>query len=445
MRYVSTRGESPSAAFAEVLLRGLAPDGGLYAPERWPRLSPAASATPYASRLQETLDAFAGPLASGVAQQAVAGFRHPDIAPLKRLSADLYLLELFHGPTLAFKDLAMQAMAPLLERALVARGETLLLLTATSGDTGAAAVHAFAGSSRIRLCVLHPAGRVSPVQRRQMTTCTADNVLNLAIQGDFDDCQRLVKALLRGRSGRSSVNSINWGRLAGQIPYYFDRSAQVAGGPSRCVIPTGNFGDAFSGWAARACGAPVGSILAAVNRNDTLALALREGVLLRQPAQATPSVSMDVSLPSNLERLVFEAADRQPEAVRNVFAMLDAEGRVTLPPALLSRLRQEVTAVSCDDEAMAAAMRRARAEYGEIVCPHTAVGLAAHWAAPHAGPSIVLATAHPAKFPEAVSSALGEAPAMPDPLRALFDLPERCETLPPEEREVEAALLRRFG
>lgn len=440
MHYVSTRGDSPPAAFDDVLLRGIAPGGGLYMPQHWPELAPAQAGRPYALRLQETLSAFAGPLAEGIAAAALQRFTHPDIAPLKQLGPDLYLLELFHGPTLAFKDLAMQVMAPLLERALAARGERLLLLTATSGDTGAAAVQAFQGSARIGLCVLHPMGRISEVQRRQMTTCTAENVRNIAITGDFDDCQRLVKALLRAAPGRSSVNSINWGRLAGQIPYFYDHAAGVAGGPARVVVPTGNFGDAFSGWAARACGAPIGPILAAVNRNDTLAVALREGVLLRRPAWATPSVSMDVSLPSNLERLLFEAAGRDPAPLRTLFENLETQGRAEIPAPLLGALRQQAAAVSIDDAAMAAAMRRARDAFGEIVCPHTAVALAAHWAEPYAGPSIVLATAHPAKFPDAVQTALGAAPPRPPALEALFALPERLEVAPPDPAAVERLL-----
>jgi len=445
MRYLSTRGGVAPASFAEVLLRGLAPDGGLYVPEQWPTLAPADPNRPYAERLQEVLSAFAGPLAEGAAELALQRFAHPDIAPIQALGPDLALMELFHGPTWAFKDLAMQAMAPLLERALAERGERLLLLTATSGDTGAAAVQAFAGSARIRLCVLHPRGRVSEVQRRQMTTCAADNVLNIAITGDFDDCQRLVKGLLRAAPGRSSVNSINWARLAGQIAYFCDTPARLGTAP-RCVVPTGNFGDAFSGWAARACGAPIGPILAAVNRNDTLAIALREGVLLRQPARATPSVSMDVSLPSNLERLLFEAAGRDPEPVRALFAALEAEGAARIPPPLLQALRAQAEAVSIDDAAMAAAMRRARADHGVVVCPHTAVGLAAHWAQPYAGPTLALATAHPAKFPEAVRPILQEEPPRPVGFaESLFAQPERVIELPADAASVEALLRSRFG
>lgn len=444
MRYVSTRG-GPAIGFEEALLRGLAPDGGLYAPEAWPRLSPADPARPYAQRLAETLAAFGAVEAEAAAARATARFAHPEIAPLRQLGPDLWLLELFHGPTAAFKDLAMQAMAPLLEAALAARGERLLLLTATSGDTGAAAVQAFAGAAGIQLCVLHPEGRISPVQRRQMTTVAADNVLNLAIEGDFDDCQRLVKTLLespRLRAGAlvSSVNSINWGRLAGQIPHYVDHAAR-AGDNARFVVPTGNFGDAFAGWAARACGAPLGPILAAVNRNDALVAALERGELRRRAAVATPSVSMDVGLPSNLERLVFEAAGRDPAPVRDAFEALAREGAAQLPPELVAALRAEVSARCIKDAPAAAAMRRAWEAFGLVVCPHTAVGLAAHWAAPYPGPSVVLATAHPAKFPETVEAVLGFAPETPASLTEFAERAERCQTLPADAAAVEAAAL----
>lgn len=453
MQYLSTRGTSAPASFSDSLLRGLAPDDGLYLPETWPRLDEAAIAraagAPYADTAAEVLALFAGesfpqPVLAAASRSAAAGFDHPAVTPLIQLGPDLWLLELFHGPTGAFKDLAMQLMGPLSSAALAERGERLLLLTATSGDTGAAAVHAFAGTEGVELVVLHPLGRVSPVQRLQMTTFTAPNVLNLAVRGDFDDCQRLLKALLaddslRRRSRVSSVNSINWGRLAGQIPYYLKAAAALGrtGRPVRFVAPTGNFGDAFAGWAARRMGAPVGSLVAAVNRNDALARALDEGRYTRSPAMPTASVSMDVQAPSNFERLVFEASGRDAPRTRRLLETFEREGGVDLEPDLLAALRAEVSAVSIDDARTAAEIDRAWRSYGRVICPHTAVALAAaRDLEPYDGPTVVLATAHPAKFPESVTAALGFEPPEPGAFAALRDRPERVTTV---EADVEAA------
>lgn len=328
-RYVSTRGSSPVADFAEALLRGMAPDGGLYMPAQWPKLTSAnwAAGLAYSDMALAAMQPFIGPaLPEGALDRAlgrlIAGFAPPEVTPLVQLEDGLWLLELFHGPTAAFKDLAMQLAAALSAEALQTFGERLTLVTATSGDTGAAAVAAFANQPRIRLVVLHPHERVSPVQRRQMTTIEADNVLNLAVRGDFDDCQRLVKALLADESLRaqgrfSSVNSINWARLAGQIPYYLSAVSQLAAaGETRApvfVVPTGNFGDAFAGIAASRMGLPTRGFVAAVNANDALARAINEGVYARRAAVETASVSMDVQAPSNFERLVYEASGRDAD------------------------------------------------------------------------------------------------------------------------------------
>lgn len=450
MRYISTRGGIEAASFEDCLLRGLAADGGLYMPQSWPALPQSDASIPYAERLITTLSQFgAGPISSlaPLAARALAGFRHPDIAPLRQLDADLYLLELFHGPTAAFKDLAMQAIAQVLDEVLARRDEHLLLLTATSGDTGAAAVQAFAGSRRVRLMTLHPKGKISPVQRRQMTTCAAPNIVNLAIAGDFDDCQRVVKALLgqvRARDGWriSSVNSINWGRLAAQIPYFLHASACMENKAARFIVPTGNFGDAFSGWAARACGARIGSLVAAVNRNDSLAQTFASGIMRHQKTIATPSVSMDVQAPSNLERLVFEAAGRDSVPVCAAFEALAADGRAALPQPIVHRLRMEMQAVSINDDAAAEAMLHAYQVYGEMVCPHTAVGLAAARARGVDGPTIVLATAHPAKFPDSIMQVLGVVPALPLALQGMEGLPEIAHDCRADVEEVSAWMQR---
>jgi threonine synthase len=444
--YVSTRGEAPEATFAEAILRGIAPDGGLYLPKAWPQASQAEIAAmaelPYADVARPTLGAFAGASLPGraideAARKVETSFAHPQVTPLVELEPGLFMLELFWGPTAAFKDLAMQMMAPMLDAALAERDQRLLLLTATSGDTGAAAVRAFAGAERIRLAVLHPLGRVSPVQRRQMTTVDAPNVLNLAVRGDFDDCQRLVKLILadealRARTQVSSVNSINWGRLAGQIPYYLAAGSRL-GAPARWVVPTGNFGDAFAGWAATRMGLQAGRFTAAVNANDALAQALATGRYTRAATKPTASVSMDVQAPSNFERLVFECSGRDAERTRAFFETFSREGAVAIEPDLLTALRAEVAAVSIDDGRTAEEIRRAWKAYGRVICPHTAVALAAARGLERGeGPLVVLATAHPAKFPEFVGAALGFEPEPPPQILAIGDRPERFETLAPD-------------
>lgn len=444
--YLSSRGGAPAASFEEALLSGLAPDGGLYAPSAWPDLAAAAApGLAYAERVRLTLSAFAGEQAGEEAAGAFGGFHHPEIAPLREIEPGLYLLELFHGPTAAFKDLAMQVMARLVPAALARRGERLLLFTATSGDTGAAAVAAFAGAPGVSLCVLHPKGRVSPIQRRQMTTTGAANVLNLEIAGDFDDCQRLVKTLLADATLKapgvrvSSVNSINWGRLAAQLPYY--QAAAGALGPADYVIPTGNLGDAFAGWAARACGAPMGTLTAAVNDNAFLADALATGRLSRRPAVATPSVSMDVAAPSNLERLVFEAGGRDAARTRALFEAFATQGEAALGEDLRIAVAREMGAVSITADEADAEMRRLYQASGLIVCPHTAVGLAAaRRLPPGPRPRVVLATAHPAKFAEHVTAVLGVAPAPPPSFAAIADAPERFTPLPADYAAVRAAV-----
>ncbi len=454
MRYLSTRGQSPEAAFADVLLDGLAPDGGLYLPTEWPALTPAeiagAGTQPYAETAERVLSLYAGDSLPAAAVKAAAqrmtAFDHPDVTPLVELERGLYLLELFHGPTAAFKDLAMQMMAPLIEAALAAKGERLLLLTATSGDTGAAAAAAFAGAERVKLVVFHPEGRVSPVQRKQMTTLDAPNVIPVAVRGSFDDCQRLVKALLSDptlREGRrvSSVNSINWGRLAGQIPYFLTSAAKTGGAP-RFVVPTGNFGDAFAGIAAKRMGLKTGPMLAALNANDTLWRALETARYEPHPSVETASVSMDVAAPSNFERMMFEAAERDAERTRNFFSTVANRGGAYLPPDILGRLRDEVTAARVDDETTLREIGRAFREYQKVICPHTAVALhAARKLKRSDGPIVVLATAHPAKFPEFVTRALGFEPTAPDRLKAVMDKTERFKVIGPEVSEARAVSL----
>jgi threonine synthase len=449
-RYVSTRGLSPDVDFAEALLRGMAPDGGLYMPQAWPRL-PEHAAHPgrtYAGMAQDAITPFVGgALPPGALERAleklVAAFDHPLTTPLVELEDGLFLLELFHGPTAAFKDLAMQLVAALTDEALAASGERLTLLSATSGDTGAAAVNAFAGKDRVRLVVLHPLDRVSPVQRRQMTTIGADNVLNLAVRGDFDDCQRLVKGLLADEglreAGRlSSVNSINWARLAGQIPYYVSAASQLGGRAATYVVPTGNLGDAFAGVAARKMGLPVAGFVAAVNANDALARAINDGVYARKPAVETASVSMDVQAPSNFERLVYEASGRGPARTRAVFETFAREGSVTLDPDLLNAVRAEIAAASIDEAETREETARAWKSWGRVVDPHTAVALAAARRIDRTqAPVVALSTAHPSKFGGSVSAVLG---FDPDPAPVVARLGDRAERMSVIDADPAAAL-----
>ena len=454
--YVSTRGSSPEVDFADALLAGVAPDGGLYVPKVWPRLPQTPASAGAAALAAAILAPFVGEaLPAGALERATArltdGFLDPQTTPLVEIAPGLFVLELFHGPTAAFKDYAMQMVAVLAEAALAARGERLLLVTATSGDTGAAAVRAFAGVERVELVVLHPLGRVSPVQRLQMTTTGAANVLNLAVRGDFDDCQRLVKAVLADeglRAGRrlSSVNSINWARLAGQIPYYASAARALGDQAAHAtyVVPTGNFGDAFAGWAARRMGLPMGGLVAATNRNDALARALETGVYTRTQAQPTASVSMDVQAPSNFERLVFEASGRDSALTRGLFEDFARDGRVTLPGDLLAALRREVSAVSVSEAETAAEIALTYEQSGRVICPHTAVALhAARRLDRAAGPVVALSTAHPAKFPEAVEAAVGFAPERPPQLEGLEGRAEVFETVEPTLEAVQAAIAAR--
>jgi len=442
MNYIGTRGFVGEKSFAGALLDGLAPDGGLYVPASWPQINEnmadfdlnAAARGDYGALTEKLLTLFGvGVLGAEAARKAAertkAAFLRNGETPLTQLDDGLWLLELWHGPTLAFKDMAMQMMAPLTDAALAQTNQTLTLVTATSGDTGAAAVRAFAGSERVRLVVFHPLGRVSPVQRLQMTTVEAGNVLNVGVAGDFDDCQRMVKQLLgnaalKARGLISSVNSINWGRLLGQVPYYLAAAAASGARHPEFVVPTGNFGDAFAGWAGRRIGGNIGHLHAAVNRNDALAEAINDGHYIRRPAVETASVSMDVQAPSNFERLVFEASGRDAVTTKAFFDTYVQLGAADVSPDLQYALRAEVTASSIDETKTAEAIRHAWDAYGQVICPHTAVALAAalerRSAQKNSSPQIVLATAHPAKFPDFVAGALGFAPKVPEAIQALY-------------------------
>ena len=454
IRYVSTRGSAPALEFGDVLLAGLARDGGLYVPERWPQL-PADQLRRFADRPYDAVAVevmwpfVEGSIERGAFESIVfdaySRFDHPDVAPLRELSPGVHLLELFHGPTLSFKDYALQLVGLLFEHELKARDERVTIVGATSGDTGSAAIDAVKGRDGIDIFMLHPAGRVSEVQRRQMTTVQAPNVHNVAIEGTFDDCQDLVKAMFgdetfRDRHQLSAVNSINWGRILAQVVYYV-KTAAALGAPDRGVafsVPTGNFGNVFAAWVARSMGVPITSLIVGSNENDILTRFLDTGVMEMQEVVATTSPAMDIQVSSNFERLLFELLGRDGEEVADRMFRFRDEGRMGLND-VLGQMREVFRGARIDDAAVARVIKATYERSGQIVDPHTAVGLGAG-ALLHDDPTtplVCVSTAHPAKFPDAVEDALGIRPPMPPSLVGLFDLEERCVTLPNDLAAVE--------
>jgi threonine synthase len=448
MLYVSTRGESPAISFNDALLAGLARDGGLYVPERWPELPRETIAgfrgKPYAQVAFEVIRPFtAGSFQetdlARMIGEAYAAFDHPEVAPLVEIGAGEYLCELFHGPTLAFKDVAMQLLARMMDHVLAERDERVTIVGATSGDTGGAAVEAFRGRDRADMIILFPHGRVSDVQRRMMTTATEANIHTVAIDGTFDDCQAIVKALFndhafRDRVRMSGINSINWARIVAQIVYYFT-AAVALGAPERALrfaVPTGNFGDVFAGYAATRMGLPVEKLIVATNVNDILARTLATGAYEPRGVVATASPAMDIQVSSNFERLLFEAYGRNPLAVRGLMAELAANKRFELSAEALGEIRKSFSADRADEAETAETIKALYSERGYVLDPHSAVGVAVARKLKNEGasPLVTLATAHPAKFPDAVQAAIGVRPELPPRLADLLDRPERIARLP---------------
>ena len=448
MKFISTRGSAPALSFEGALLAALANDGGLFMPEVWPRLQPdeiaALAGLDYADAAYRVMAPFleGDPCLADleeVLSEAYDGFHHPAIAPLSQIGPNSFILELFHGPTLAFKDLAMQVVSRFMNRALRRRGQRATVVGATSGDTGAAAIEAFRGLDAIDVFILHPKGRVSDVQRRQMTTATEANIHNVAVEGTFDDCQSIVKALfgnqeLNKKLCLTGINSINFARILAQIGYYFT-SAVTLGAPYRPVaftVPTGNFGDVFAGYAARAMGLPVQRLVIATNLNDSLTRAFASGTYEPQGVIATASPSMDIQLASNFERLLFELAGRDASRVRNLMEDLRRQGSFQLSQGEYGQLRDLFSAHSAGEDVTEMTIRGVFEETGMVVDPHTAVGIAASQQEPVLGttPMVVLSTAHPAKFPDAVKRAIGVEPAQPDRLTLKLGSEERCTVLP---------------
>jgi len=459
MQHVSTRGEAPPLGFAEAMLVGLARDGGLYVPESWPRLEPktiaAFAGRPYAEVALEIIRCFAGdsiaePELARMVRDAYGTFRHPAVAPLVQLNVNTFMLELHHGPTLAFKDLAMQLLARLMDHVLAARGERRTIAVATSGDTGGAAVEAFRDCNQVDLVALFPHNRISDVQRRMMTTAASANINAVAIDGTFDDCQAIVKGLFnhndfRERVRLSGVNSINWARIVAQVVYYFT-AAVALGAPARKVaftVPTGNFGDIFAGYVAQRMGLPIERLMIATNVNDILSRTLATGTYALHDVVATTSPSMDIQVSSNFERLLFDAYGRDGSAVRALMGSLSQSRRFTLSGTALAEIRTLFTADRAGEDEVSATIRAIKRETGNLIDPHTAVGVAVAEKQQRdpAVPMVVLSTAHPAKFPDAVEAACGTRPALPDWLADLDKRPERVTVLPADQSAVERFVL----
>lgn len=463
MKYVSTRGRAPVLGFSDAVLTGLANDGGLYLPETWPQVSPevieAMADGDYVIAASMVIQPFLDSELSTAELErhlmmlnaAYETFRHPSVTPIVEIGPNHYLLELFHGPTLAFKDVAMQFLARLMDDILAARDQRATIVGATSGDTGSAAIEAFRGRDNIDIFILHPEGRTSEVQRRQMTTVMDANVHNIALRGTFDDCQNIVKGLFnnlafRERVKLSGVNSINWGRIVAQIVYYF-KAAAVLGAPRRKVaftVPTGNFGDIFAGYAAKRMGLPIHKLLIATNENDILRRALETGRYETTAVVETSSPSMDIQVSSNFERLLFEALGRDAEALRGLMSGLSQSGAFAIPATALEAIRADFYAATTDEQATRAAIADTLDRCGYLLDPHSAVGVSVGRRFVAGGiPMVTLATAHPAKFPAAVKAATGIEPPLPVWLADLNSRPERFDVLGNDQGGIEAYILER--
>ncbi|WP_207458592.1 threonine synthase [Azospirillum sp. SYSU D00513] len=450
MRYVSTRGTAPVLGFEDVLLAGLARDGGLYVPQEWPRFSAdeirAMRGLPYSEiAVRVMLPFLGGAIAEdefrAIVRDAYASFDHNAVTPLVQLDQKTFVLELFHGPTLAFKDVALQLLGRLFDHVLAKRGERVTIVGATSGDTGSAAIEACRDRENVDIFILHPKGRTSEVQRRQMTSVLSGNVHNIALDGTFDDCQDIVKAMFndgpfRDRIGLSAVNSINWARIMAQIVYYFT-AAVALGAPDRKVaftVPTGNFGNVYAAYGARAMGLPVEKLVVGSNANDILARFFQSGTMSMVPVMPTSSPSMDIQISSNFERLLFDLLGRDGAKVVEAMNRFRAEGRFTVSDGQLAEALTVFAGHRVDEAGTMATIEQTWRECVYLVDPHTAVGVASAAAAlPSLSPDVamvVLATAHPAKFPDAVEKATGHRPELPPRLSDLYVREERLTDLP---------------
>ena len=454
MHYISTRGKAPKLGFSDVTLEGLASDGGLYLPESWPTLDTKQiqqlRGLSYPDLATEILHRFCGEdlskeVVAALTKEAYSSYSHRAIAPLKQLDTSLFVMELFHGPTLAFKDFALQFLGKLFNYLLSQRGENCTIIGATSGDTGSAAIHAVRGLDAVTLYMLHPDGRISDVQRKQMTTVLDANIHNLAVNGTFDDCQNLVKAMFndvefRGRHNLSAVNSINWARIAAQVVYYF-RAALELGAPGQPVnfsVPTGNFGNVLAGYVAKQMGLPINRLIIGSNSNDILTRFFESGKMEQKGVSPTLSPSMDIQISSNFERYLFELLDRDASKIRDLMHEFGREGRFEISSADLSRANQLFAAHRLSDEETSKEISRVYEETGEIMDPHSVIGVAAARMHGQSGiPTIVLGTAHPAKFAEAVTTATGVQVELPPAARKIMQGEEKVQKISNDLEQVQ--------
>ncbi len=446
MTYASSRGTAPELDFTDVLLTGLAEDGGLYVPQEWPIVNQDEIAALRGFTYPDVAFRVTWPYVAGAIHEdeyaailtdAYRDFNHPAVAPIWQMADDVWLMELFHGPTLAFKDYALQVVGRLFDHVLTRRGTRATILGATSGDTGSAAIAACVNRAALDIVILHPKGRCSEIQRRQMTTIQADNVHNIAIDGSFDDCQDIVKILFadsdfRNQMALAAVNSINWARIMVQIVYYA-RAVSYLGGPDRPVgfaVPTGNFGNIYAGYCARKMGFPVAELIAGSNRNDILARYFESGELRITDVIHTLSPSMDIQISSNFERLIYDLVDRNGAEVARLMSDFRRDGFMCFDPALWERSLEIFQGFRADDHRTLAVIAEIYARTGSILDPHTAIGVAAAQTRRCDAPVVGLATAHPAKFSQAIFQALGQNPNPPETLKKAIEGEEHYVHLP---------------
>ena len=456
MRYVSTRGAAPVLEFEDAVLAGLARDGGLYVPEEWPQFSAAQlramRSLSYADIAFQIMQLFVDGAIDDASLKTLIddsynSFSHDAVAPLQQLDSNLFLLELFHGPTLAFKDFALQVLGRLFDYILAWRGDRITIVGATSGDTGSAAIEACRGREAIEIFILHPKGRVSDIQRCQMTTVQESNVHNIAIEGTFDDCQDLVKEMFndeafRSQQNLSAVNSINWARIMAQVVYYVS-SALSLGAPDRSIayaVPTGNFGDIFAGYVASRIGLPIERLIIGTNTNDILTRFMETGTMDAREVVPSLSPAMDIQVSSNFERLLFDLYGRDGRVISQVMTGFRESGSMTVTSDVLEKARELFSAARLDDDGIKAQIAATYKNSGMIVDPHTATGIHAATASAldPSVPVVALSTAHPAKFPDAVEAAIGLRPSLPAGLVDLLERPERLDTLPNDLAKVQA-------
>lgn len=452
MKYLDTRGTGKLFSFEEVLLNGLTENGGLYTPQSWPVLNgqelEALKKLSYRDLALYILKLFTGDTFSAqelknIVDKAYADFQGPDIAPLKKVKDNLYMLELFHGPTLAFKDYAMQVLAGMFECVLKKRGQSITIAAATSGDTGSAAIEAFKNNNTVKLFVLHPEGRVSPVQRKQMTTVKANNIKNIALQGSFDDCQNIVKALFNDASFKQkhrlcAVNSINWARIAVQIVYYFYAGLKLNADKQEVsfCVPTGNFGSIFAAYAAKQMGLKIKHLVIATNANDILTRFIASGTMKKEEVKPSLSPSMDIQISSNFERLLFYFCQQDAHALKALMQDFSDKGAYSIDQQVLAKIKETFYAFEADDNNTLHTIKNIYQTTGILLDPHSAVGISAALNYNGQEDVISLATAHPAKFPAAVEKAAGITPPLPPFLKDLFEKPEYFDILPSSQQAV---------